>query len=94
MRAKLPEGFPSALATMWTWITESREEADRVLEGLASLLRREPEELRGQICVGSADHCAELLSRYRDAGCERIYFWPLGDEPRQIELIAEAARRP
>jgi alkanesulfonate monooxygenase SsuD/methylene tetrahydromethanopterin reductase-like flavin-dependent oxidoreductase (luciferase family) len=93
MRAKLPEGFPSALATMWTWITESREEADRVLEGLASLLRREPEELRGQICVGSADHCAELLSRYRDAGCERIYFWPLGDEPRQIELIAEAARR-
>jgi alkanesulfonate monooxygenase SsuD/methylene tetrahydromethanopterin reductase-like flavin-dependent oxidoreductase (luciferase family) len=94
MHAKLPEGFPSALATMWTWITESREEADRVLEGLASLLRREPEELRGQICVGSADHCAELLSRYRDAGCERIYFWPLGDEPRQIELIAEAARRP
>ena len=22
-RAKLPEGFPSALATMWTWITEA-----------------------------------------------------------------------
>ena len=88
-RAKLPEGFPSALATMWTWITESRAEADRMLGGLAARLRREPEELRGQVCVGSADHCAELLSRYRDAGCQRVYFWPLGDEPRQIELIAE-----
>ena len=43
--------------------------------------------------MGSAEHCAELLSRYRDAGCERVYFWPLGDEPRQIELIADAARR-
>jgi len=91
-RAKLPEGFPSALATMWTWITESRTEADRMLEELVSRLRREPDELRGQVCVGSADHCTELLSRYRDAGCERVYFWPLGDEPRQIELIAAAAR--
>jgi alkanesulfonate monooxygenase SsuD/methylene tetrahydromethanopterin reductase-like flavin-dependent oxidoreductase (luciferase family) len=91
-RAKLPEGFPSALATMWTWITESRTEADRMLEALASRLQREPDELRGQVCVGSADHCTELLSRYRDAGCERVYFWPLGDEPRQIELIAAAAR--
>jgi len=92
-RAGLPDGFPSALATMWTWITESRAEADRVLDGLASRLRREPEELREQVCVGSADHCTELLTGFHDAGCGRVYFWPLGDEPRQIELIAEAARR-
>ena len=92
-RAKLPDGFPSALATMWTWITESRAEADRMLTGLATRLRREPEELREQVAVGSAEHCAELLSRYRDAGCGRVYFWPLGEEPRQIELIAGAAQR-
>ena len=92
-RAGLPDGFPSALATMWTWITESRAEADRVLDGLASRLRREPEGLREQVCVGSADHCTELLTGFRDAGCGRVYFWPLGGEPRQIELIAEAARR-
>lgn len=92
-RARLPDGFPSALATMWTWITEDRAEADRMLEGLAARLRRGPEELRAQVCVGSADHCAELLARFRAVGCERVYFWPLGDEPRQIELIAEAAQR-
>ena len=52
--------------------------------------RRDPEELRAQVCVGPAEHCAELLSRYAEAGCERVYVWPLGDEPRQIELIAGA----
>ena len=89
-RARLPDGFPSALATMWTWVTESGAEADRVLTALATQLKREPEELRSRVCVGPAAHCAELLSRYRDAGCERVYMWPLGDEPRQIELVASS----
>ena len=43
-----------------------------------------------QVCVGPVGHCAELLSRYAEAGCERVYLWPLGDEPRQLELIAAA----
>jgi len=74
---------------MWTWISEDRAEADRVLgDVLAPLLRRDPEELRSQVCVGPAGHCAELLSRYAEAGCERVYLWPLGDEPRQLELVA------
>jgi alkanesulfonate monooxygenase SsuD/methylene tetrahydromethanopterin reductase-like flavin-dependent oxidoreductase (luciferase family) len=88
-RAALPDGFPSALATMWTWVTEDAAEADRVLTGvLAPLLRRDPAQLRSQVCVGSARHCADLLARYAEAGCQRVYVWPLGDEPRQLELIA------
>jgi alkanesulfonate monooxygenase SsuD/methylene tetrahydromethanopterin reductase-like flavin-dependent oxidoreductase (luciferase family) len=87
-----PAAFPNALATMWTWIASDRAEAERVLgEVLAPMLRRDPDDLRGQVCVGSAEHCAELLSRYADAGCERVYLWPLGDEARQVELVAEAA---
>jgi alkanesulfonate monooxygenase SsuD/methylene tetrahydromethanopterin reductase-like flavin-dependent oxidoreductase (luciferase family) len=89
-RATLGAGFPSALATMWTWITEDR--SDRMLEVLAAILRRDPEELRTQVCVGPAEHCAELLRRYAEAGCERVYLWPLGDEPRQIELAAALDR--
>jgi alkanesulfonate monooxygenase SsuD/methylene tetrahydromethanopterin reductase-like flavin-dependent oxidoreductase (luciferase family) len=77
---------------MWTWITGSRAERDRVLsEVLAPLLGRDADQLGDQVCVGSADHCAELLSRYAEAGCQRVYLWPLGDEPRQIELAAEIA---
>jgi alkanesulfonate monooxygenase SsuD/methylene tetrahydromethanopterin reductase-like flavin-dependent oxidoreductase (luciferase family) len=86
-----PGRFPNALATMWTWITEDRRDADRVLrEGLGPMLKRDPDELGDQLCIGSAEHCAELLSRYAEAGCERVYLWPLGDEPRQIELAASA----
>ncbi len=83
------EQFPNALVTMSTWIMESRVERDRVLAGvLAPLLNRDVDELRERACVGSAEHCAELLSRYANAGCQRVYLWPLGDEPRQIGLAA------
>jgi alkanesulfonate monooxygenase SsuD/methylene tetrahydromethanopterin reductase-like flavin-dependent oxidoreductase (luciferase family) len=81
--------FPNALATMWTWVTEDRAERDRVLRDvLAPLLRRDPEQVGDQVCIGSAEHCARLLSRYAAAGCRLVYVWPLGDEPRQLELLA------
>ena len=89
-RGRSADGFPNALATMWTWVTEDRAEADRVLDRvLAPMLGRDPDELREQVCVGSAHRCAELLSRYAQAGCQRVYLWPLGDEPRQLELVAD-----
>jgi hypothetical protein len=76
---------------MWTWITEDAREAERVLrEVLAPLLKRDADGLRDRLCIGPAGKCAELLSRYADAGCERVHLWPLGDEPRQIELAATA----
>jgi alkanesulfonate monooxygenase SsuD/methylene tetrahydromethanopterin reductase-like flavin-dependent oxidoreductase (luciferase family) len=88
-RGRPADGFPNALVTMWTWITEREAEADRILTDiLAPLLNRDAAELRGQVCVGSPHMCAELLSRYAGAGCRRVHFWPLGDETRQIELIA------
>jgi alkanesulfonate monooxygenase SsuD/methylene tetrahydromethanopterin reductase-like flavin-dependent oxidoreductase (luciferase family) len=83
------DGFPNALSTMWTWVAEDRAEADRVLSDvLAPLLNRDPDDLRGQLCIGPAEECAALLSAYAAAGCQRVYLWPLGDERRQIELVA------
>ena len=88
-RGRDADRFPSALATMWTWVSESRAEGERVIRDvLAPILRRDPDDLRGQVCVGPAEHCAELLSRYAAAGCGRVYLWPLGDEARQLELVA------
>jgi alkanesulfonate monooxygenase SsuD/methylene tetrahydromethanopterin reductase-like flavin-dependent oxidoreductase (luciferase family) len=81
--------FPNALVTMWTWITGDAREAERVLRDvLAPLLKREPDALRDQLCIGPPEKCAELLSRYARAGCDRVHLWPLADEPRQIELAA------
>ena len=83
------DGFPNALVTMWTWVTEDRAERDRVLvDVLAPLLKRDPEELGEQVCVGSAEACAELLSKFAAAGCDRVFIWPMGDEPRHLELVA------
>ena len=88
-RGRDADGFPNGLVTMWTWITDDGAEANRVLRDmLAPMLRRDPEALREQLCVGPPERCAELLSRYADAGCERVHIWPLGDEPRQIERVA------
>ncbi len=88
-RGRDAQGFPNALATMWTWVAQDRAEGDLVLSDvLAPLLNRDPDELRGQLCIGPAEHCAALLSDYAAAGCQRVYLWPLGDERRQIELVA------
>lgn len=84
-----PHRFPSAVATMWTWVCDARAEADRVIgRVLGPLLGRDPAELRDRVCVGAADDCAERLSAYAAAGCDRVYLWPLGDERRQLERVA------
>jgi alkanesulfonate monooxygenase SsuD/methylene tetrahydromethanopterin reductase-like flavin-dependent oxidoreductase (luciferase family) len=88
-QAKPTSDFPNALVTMWVWITDKRSDAERVLsEVVGPLVKKDPAELRGRICVGSVYECAELLSRYAHAGCQRVHFWPVGDERRQVELIA------
>lgn len=82
------EPFPHAVVTMWTWVTESRAEADRKLAEVARVVGRTPETLAGRLCIGPAEACAELLDRYARAGCRQVHVWPLGDEPRQVELLA------
>jgi alkanesulfonate monooxygenase SsuD/methylene tetrahydromethanopterin reductase-like flavin-dependent oxidoreductase (luciferase family) len=90
-RGRDPEGFPNALVTMWTWVSEDEGETTQMLEKvLAPLLRRDPDELREHICIGSPEHCAQILSAYAQAGCEWVQLWPLGEERRQIELLAES----
>ena len=88
-RGRRAGDFPTGLATMWTWVTEDRPDRDRVLgDVLGPLLKRDAKELEGRLCIGPAEDCAALLSAYARAGCERVYLWPLGDERRQIELVA------
>jgi len=85
--------FPNALATMWTWVTDSAGEGERTLETvLGPLLGRRPDELGDRVCVGTPSTCIELLSRYAAAGCGRVYLWPLGDEAEQLERFADEVR--
>jgi alkanesulfonate monooxygenase SsuD/methylene tetrahydromethanopterin reductase-like flavin-dependent oxidoreductase (luciferase family) len=88
-RGRDGDDFPNALVTMWAFVTDKRAEAERILsEVLGPLVKRDPAELARRVCVGSAEHCAELLSLYLRAGCKQLLFWPVGDERRQVERIA------
>jgi alkanesulfonate monooxygenase SsuD/methylene tetrahydromethanopterin reductase-like flavin-dependent oxidoreductase (luciferase family) len=85
------DAFPNAIATMWLYVTEARRDAERMLaEVLAPMLNRPIEALRDlALPIGAAEQCAERISAYRDAGAQRIFVWPLGDELSQLERFRE-----
>jgi alkanesulfonate monooxygenase SsuD/methylene tetrahydromethanopterin reductase-like flavin-dependent oxidoreductase (luciferase family) len=90
---KDPETFPNGLATMWFYITEDAEDADRVLrERLVPTINRPEDVLRARLPVGPADRFAELLSSFALAGVQRVFIWPVADEEDQLERFASAVR--
>jgi len=81
--------LPCAVATMWTYVTDDDALARRLLDDLlAPALGRDPDQLRPRVCIGPAERCVELLSRYRAGGCNRVYLWPVADEIEQVHRIA------
>jgi alkanesulfonate monooxygenase SsuD/methylene tetrahydromethanopterin reductase-like flavin-dependent oxidoreductase (luciferase family) len=88
---KPPQAFPNGLATMWFYVTEDRRAADRVLaELLAPMLNRPIDALQNLFLpIGPAEICAEKLTSFAEAGVQRVFLWPLGDELRQLELFQE-----
>ena len=86
-----PDGFPNTLVTMWLHLTDDESERLDVLRRLALLLRRDVTELEGLLPIGSPAACAELVARYQEAGVERIVFWPLTDEVRQLDRLVDEA---
>jgi alkanesulfonate monooxygenase SsuD/methylene tetrahydromethanopterin reductase-like flavin-dependent oxidoreductase (luciferase family) len=90
---KDPEAFPNALSTMWFHITDSRDEADRIMrERLVPTIHRPEEVLRDRLPVGPADLFAEKLSAFARAGVQRVFVWPVADEANQLERFWETVR--
>lgn len=87
---KDPSAFPNGISTMWTYVNDDREKAERVLmEKLGGALHRPVEELRGILPVGPPEDCARVLRAYRDAGAQRVFLWPLAEETEQLGLFME-----
>jgi alkanesulfonate monooxygenase SsuD/methylene tetrahydromethanopterin reductase-like flavin-dependent oxidoreductase (luciferase family) len=76
--------LPIALATMWTYLTNSAAEARTRVEDLAAMLGRDPAQLSEQVLVGDADVCVAKLRRYAEAGVDTAFIWPLGDPVAQL----------
>ncbi len=83
--------FANALATGWMYITESPNEAERILaDVLGPTVKRPVEELRElSLPIGPAEVCAERLAAFARAGAERVFVWPLADPVEQLELFRE-----
>ena len=86
-----PDRFANGIATLWTYVTEDRAKAERMLaDVLAPLLGRDVESLRAlSLPIGPAEVCAQRLSAFADAGADRMFVWPLGDDVHQLTLVAE-----
>ena len=86
-----PAAFPNGLATMWLYVTEDRAKAEAMLtDVLSPMVRRPVDALRElSLPIGPAEECAERLAAFVDAGVERIFVWPLGDDREQLGLFRE-----
>jgi len=86
-----PDRFANGIATLWAYVTEDRATEERMLaDVLAPLLGRPVEALRElSLPIGPAEVCAQRLSAFAAAGAQRVFVWPLGDDVRQLELLAE-----
>ena len=80
--------FPNGIATMWTYVTEDRVKASRLIgEVLSPMLRRAPAEIKDLLPIGPVEHCVRVVQSYAAAGAERIFVWPLEDELTQLEIF-------
>jgi len=87
LTSKDAAGFPNAVATMYTYLTDDPDEASSVLRTLVSP-RQAPEDLRDRMLIGSAMGCTEKLRRLQAVGVQQVFVWPVADENRQLERFA------
>jgi alkanesulfonate monooxygenase SsuD/methylene tetrahydromethanopterin reductase-like flavin-dependent oxidoreductase (luciferase family) len=80
--------FPNGIATMWSYVTDSSAEAERMLDDvLVPMLNRPADELRAHLPIGTPEECAMKLSAWARAGAQRVFLWPLADERHQLEVF-------
>lgn len=84
-RGRDPESVPCALATMWTYVTDTGNERTEQLMKLAQMVNRPPAALGSQVLIGPPEECAEKLRAYADAGVDTVFIWPLADGTEQLE---------
>jgi probable F420-dependent oxidoreductase len=93
VNGKNADTFPNALATMWCYITDDRDEAERVLrERVVPTVHRPEAMLRERLPIGRAEVFADKLTAFAHAGVQRVFIWPVADEARQLERFWHEVR--
>lgn len=82
--------FPTAIVSMFTYITDDHVEADHLIHNVLSpRLGRDPQDLRSCLLIGPAEECARRLSAYRASHVQRVYLWPIRDEIVQLDAFRQ-----
>jgi alkanesulfonate monooxygenase SsuD/methylene tetrahydromethanopterin reductase-like flavin-dependent oxidoreductase (luciferase family) len=90
---KRPDAFPNALATMWCYITDDHDDAERVLhERVIPTVHRPEEMLRERLPIGPPQLFADKLNAFAAAGVEEVIIWPVADEVAQLHRFWHEVR--
>jgi alkanesulfonate monooxygenase SsuD/methylene tetrahydromethanopterin reductase-like flavin-dependent oxidoreductase (luciferase family) len=83
--------FANAIATTWFCVTDDSRTAEHVFSDILSpMLNRPVDALRSlSLPIGPAELCARRITAFADAGADRMFLWPLGDEVKQLERFSE-----
>ena len=78
---------------MWCYITDDRNEAERILkERVIPTVHRPEEMLRERLPIGPPELFAEKLTAFAKAGVQRVFIWPVADEVQQLERFWNEVR--
>jgi alkanesulfonate monooxygenase SsuD/methylene tetrahydromethanopterin reductase-like flavin-dependent oxidoreductase (luciferase family) len=82
-----PDTFGNLVATLFFYVDDDRQRAERVIaERIGPMVGRP--DLLAHCAVGTADDVAERIQAYADAGGQRIHLWPAADPLEQIDALA------
>jgi alkanesulfonate monooxygenase SsuD/methylene tetrahydromethanopterin reductase-like flavin-dependent oxidoreductase (luciferase family) len=88
-----PSPFPNGLATTLMYLADTEAEADRVLdEVVIPAMNRPRDELADRLLVCTPETAVEKIGRYKAAGLQQMFLWPLLDEAGQLERFAAEVR--
>ena len=90
---RTPADFANGVATMWFHI-DDRHADDVLAERLLPVIRRPIEDLRDRLAFGSAQAVLDKIGAFRDAGVQRMFVWPVGDDIAQLQRFSAEVMAP
>jgi len=86
--SKDSESFENCIMSMFGYIDNDKDEVRRMVKDILSpILGRPPEQLENLLLFGTVEECIQKINAFREAGAERIHFWPISDFEEQMETF-------
>ena len=82
------ESFENCIMSMFGYIDNDKDKVHGMIKNILSpALGRPAEHLENLLLFGSVEECIQKINAFREAGAERIHFWPISDFEEQIEIF-------